>query len=370
MSQQLRSLAGLNWTCWRKACSSSLKTNKFDVFDDNASVVVLNGPSSHDHESDDDMIQRDAFREAVKQRVREDPSRPIKRAYDATTSSVSRGGILRLSQHSVPEFSHVRTSVSRAKQEVPRIPRTVTDVNIAGVWAETWNGDNFLAHIDNAWAVVVFATDENFTVLQQCRDLFIDGTFRTAPRPYYQYVTIHGTFGGRVIPLVSCLLGGKTVGHYRQILQTLKAKVRQVTGHSLRPKRVICDFELAVMSAVETDLPTAKVCGCLFHFRQSLYPRVNELGLSTAYKEDAEFKAVIAKFMSIGFLPLQLVRNNFAMLSTSRPVVRLTRQYPDLNRFLAYFSNTYITGRFPPAMWNVHNRGRRNRSNNFVEGYI
>jgi hypothetical protein len=346
-----------------------LKTNKFDIHDDNATVVILNGPSQHDHNSDDEMIQLDAFREAVKQRVREDPSRPIKRAYDATASSASRGGYLRLNRHSIPDFHRVRTSVSRAKQEeVPRIPRALNDVNIAGVWAETWNGDNFLAHADNAWGVVIFATAENLTVLQQCRDLYIDGTFRTVPRPYYQYVTIHGTFHGRVIPFVSCLLAGITVGHYRQLLQTLKTKVRHVTGHALKPKRIMCDFELAIMSAVETELPRTEICGCLFHFRQSLYRKLNELGLSRAYKHDVDFRATIAKFMSIGFLPLQLVRNNFIILSTSRPFTRLARQYPDLNRFVAYVDNTYIRGRFPPRMWNMYMRNRRTRTTNCVEG--
>lgn len=312
-------IVGINWKCWRKPCSSTITTNKFDVFDDNARVVILRQPTQHDHYSDDDtMIQGDSFREAVKERVREDPSRTIKRAYDGTAASVARGGYLRLNRHSIPEFHHIRTSVSRARQaEVPRIPRTLNDVRIDGVWARTWNDDNFLVHADNGWGVAIFATEENLRVLQQCRDLYFDGTFRSAPKPYCQYVTIHGTFRGRVIPLVSCLLGGKTVGHYRQIIRKLKTAVRFVTGHALKPKTVVCDFEIAIKSAIETELPHTRICGCLFHFRQSLYRKLNELGLSGAYKQDGDFRAAISKVMSIGFLPLQLVRNNFNLWATS-----------------------------------------------------
>lgn len=332
-------------------------------------MVILNGPSNHDHESDDEMIQGDAFREAVKQRVREDPSRPIKRAYDATASSAVRGGYLRLNRHCIPEFHHVRTSVSRAKQlEVPRIPRQLSDVNVSGVWAETWNGERYLLHADNAWGILMFASDENISVLQQCQDLYIDGTFRSVPKPYYQFLTVHGNFHGRVIPLVSVLMAGKTVGQYRQVLQSLKTKVRQTTGSSLKPKRIICDFEIAIISAIETELPRARICGCVFHFRQSLYRKLKELGLSQAYRQDQGFKAAIAKFMSMGFLPLQLVRNNFTMFSTSRSIVRLSRQYPALNQFITYLDNTYIRGRFKPAVWNVYMRNRRNRTNNYVEG--
>ena len=131
--------AVINWTCWRKFCSSRLQTNIFDVHDDHAPVVLLKRPTQHDHYSDEEMVQNDSFREVVEQRVRDHPSRPIKRAYDATASTAACGGYLRLSNNSIPEFHRVRSSVSRAKrEEVPMTPRNLNDVNITGVWAHTW----------------------------------------------------------------------------------------------------------------------------------------------------------------------------------------------------------------------------------------
>lgn len=360
---------GINWTRWRTSCSSTVKTNVFDVKDDNAAIAIIRRPTAHGHGSDDEMIQKEGFREAVKERVREDPSRPIKRAYDATASTVERGGYNRLNRHSITDFSHIRSSVSRAKrEEVPIIPRDVNDVNVVGPWAETWNRDNYLAHADNGWGVLVFATDENIKVLQQCSDLYLDGTFRTVPKPYYQYVTVHGCFHGRVIALVSCLLTGKTIGQYRQILQFLKAKVRALTGHGMKPKKIICDFECALISAIETELPRSKICGCLFHFRQSLYRKVKELGLTRAYKNDVDVQTTVSKLMSIGFLPLQLVRHNFNMVCQSQEFTRLCQQYPQLQRFVAYIDATYFRGRFQPKLWNMYDRTRRNRTNNYVEG--
>ena len=119
-------ITGINWTCWRKSCST-VKTNGFDVNDDNAAVIVITPPSQHCHEPDDDMIGFDAFREAVNKSVCDDPSRPIKRAYDATAATVARGGTLRINRGSISEFHTM--SVSRAKREnVPRIPRHLNDV--------------------------------------------------------------------------------------------------------------------------------------------------------------------------------------------------------------------------------------------------
>ena len=119
----LFNVLAINWRCWRKVCGYIITTNKFDVHDDNARVLVTKQPTRHSHDSDDDMIHGDGFSEAVKQLVRDDPSRPIKQAYDSTAASVSRGGYLRLNRRSIPEFRHIGTSVGRAKrEELPRIP--------------------------------------------------------------------------------------------------------------------------------------------------------------------------------------------------------------------------------------------------------
>jgi len=56
-------------------------------------------------------------------------------------------------------------------------------VHITGVWAEMWNGGT---HQDNACSVLIFATDKNMSMLQQCSDIYLDGTFHTVPKPYYQ----------------------------------------------------------------------------------------------------------------------------------------------------------------------------------------
>jgi len=170
--------------------------------------------------------------------------------------------------------------------------------------------------------------------------------------------------------LVSCLLSAKSQIHYRHVLQSLKNRVRQKTHHNFKPSRVICDFEMALMAAVELELPFSKLCGCLFHFRQSLYRKVTDLGLKREYKNDINLKSMIAKFMSMGVIPLPHVRNCYTNLVNGRQFSRAARQYPELNRFAAYFDNTYMHVTFKPRMWNVHDRNRRNRTNNFVEGKI
>jgi hypothetical protein len=120
----------------------------------------------------------------------------------------------------IPEFHRSWTSITRTRVEyVPAVHHTVDDITIEDTWRETWSGDNFFLHQDNDWGILVFTTDENLICLKRCQEVYMDGTFRTAPSPYRQYVSIHGKYRNGVICLVNVLLTGQLIGQYRQTLQ-------------------------------------------------------------------------------------------------------------------------------------------------------
>ena len=70
------------------------------------------------------------------------------------------------------------------------------------------------------------------------------------------------------------------MGHYRQIIQAMKRRVLQVCQRRLKPRMVVCDFEIAIIKATQTELPTTRVKCCYFHYTQSLWRKVQSLGLS------------------------------------------------------------------------------------------
>ena len=152
---------------------------------------------------------------------------------------------------------------------------------------------------DNDWGILIYATNENLENLRQCPDIYCDGTFRTCPQPYEQYFTIHGKYRSRVLCFVNCLMTDCNIADYRHVFQTLMAKIRQVTGHRWRPRRVICDFEQALLVAVEKELRHVQISGCYFHFNQSLWRKVQNLGLAESYRQHRELKKVILKVMAI-----------------------------------------------------------------------
>ena len=165
--------------------------------------------------------------------------------------------------------------MSRVKSaEVPDAPQDIDDVNIEGSWARTWKNKRFLLHQDNDWGMTIFCTRKNRRALDQCELLYMDATFRTAPRPYEQIFTILGEYIGRVLPLAIVLMSNKAIGDYRQVLQVLQQKIQGVTGRDWEPVAIVCDFEQAQITAIQTELPNTRVEGCYFHFNQSLWRHV------------------------------------------------------------------------------------------------
>lgn len=198
--------------------------------------------------------------------------------------------------------------------------------------------------------------------------LFIDGTFKTCPDPYEQFVISHGLYHGRVLPFVLALVTGKTVGHYRQILQHVKARVRNLTGHRFAPNMAITDFEHSLRIAIDTELRRTRVRSCYFHFCQNLWRHVQSLGLARSYTRYRNLKLCIQKVMAIAYLPVAIVRQNFRLLLAARRTRRLINRFPALRDFLTYFQRNYLDGQFHIPEWNVYERNVETRTNNHVEG--
>ncbi|RNA12118.1 MULE transposase [Brachionus plicatilis] len=56
---------------------------------------------------------------------------------------------------------------------------------------------------------------------------------------------------------------------------------------TVHPKSITSDFEKAFLNAVDGLFPQTKIYGCIFLFKQSMWRKIQELGLSTDYGKNA-----------------------------------------------------------------------------------
>lgn len=228
---------------------------------------------SHNHAEDDATITRVQFVHDVKRSVKADPSKPIRRAYNEALRGQQIGDSDE--EDYIPEFHSVRTSIARKRQSMfPSIPRKVKDVTVKGRWAKNWQGQPMICHQDNRKGLLMFMSSRNAYYLRQCDDIYIDGTFKSCPKPYLQILSIHGMFHGRVVPFAFILLKSKANPLYVEMFKQLKQNVLRLTGHNLVPKRILSDFETSLIQAASQEFPQAKLSG-LKKFLKNFFWQIN-----------------------------------------------------------------------------------------------
>ena len=122
------------------------------------------------------------------------------------------------------------------------------------------------------------------------------------------------------------------------------------------------DFEAAAVKACNLHFPNAIISGCSFHFTQSLWRKIQELGLVKEYKEDEEVRKTCRMFSALCLLPEDKVEEAFLQIMENIP------NNDKLKRFTDYFVEQWMDNpSVPLQLWNVY--GQRHRTNNPVESW-
>ena len=164
------------------------------------------------------------------------------------------------------------------------------------------------------------------------------------------------------MPLVYCLLADKKRESYYDCLDHVKR--RMVTLDIVfNPPKILCDFEVGLISALRSQFPNASTKGCYFHHTKAIWAKVQDLGLVTEYNTNREIRQQVHGLMSLAFLPVILIRPNFMLIETSET----TQASPALQQLCTYYQETWLNGNYPLSLWNVSTETVR--TSNSVEGW-
>ena len=130
--------------------------------------------------------------------------------------------------------------------------------------------------------------------------VYVNGTFRTVPRQYEQFLTVHNEVYGHVLKLACGLLLKKNMQSYKEVFCAIRNLIPIVTGQLWVAREIITDYETAIMNAAEDVFPGLDIRGCYFHFNKALYRKVQALGLTRTYERDLGLKRLVRKIMMLG----------------------------------------------------------------------
>ena len=97
------------------------------------------------------------------------------------------------------------------------------------------------------------------------------------------------------------------------MLQLLtKAKVRYSLPEDIKVEKVVLDFERATWEALREVVPDVSLQGCVFHWAQAVWRKVQEIGLQAAYINDDASMKFIRRLVALPFLPYkQLAHHSY-----------------------------------------------------------
>ena len=289
----------------------------------------------------------------------------------STTESIR--SIVEFVTSNIPSrFSELKPADEALKRSLRRF-RQRAGVRDLETSRRTVDGEEFLRYQTDD--MVVFAADCDLRELCNSQHWFADGTFKVSPRGFYQQYTIHAFLDGVTYPCVSALLPGKSEAVYDRLLRVLEPLFPSTPA----PETILTDFEKAAMNAFSKRFPEATINGCHFHLGQSLWRKVQNLGLGQRYKADDAFAVRVRRLLGLAFVPVDQVHDHMDLI--------LEEEVPkeELMELLRYFRDTYVGQRlmtrgqqstilpaqFPPSTWNLYDRVKNDlpRTNNSLEGF-
>ena len=170
------------------------------------------------------------------------------------------------------------------------------------------------------------------------------------PDDFYQMFTLHGLFKSQIIPLVYGLLIGESASDYDQFFK------RIMEEDDFNPDSILTDFESGTIKSVKTLFPhvlhngNVKLIrekneimflyncfpGCLFHFGQCVWRKIQGFGLQNKFHENKCFDLNVKMLLALAFVPVVDVIKAFELVANK------LSDDDDNDEFLDYFEKTWI----------------------------
>jgi len=202
-------------------------------------------------------------------------------------------------------YRNIRQFVHRQrKKTMPIEPKKHEDVEIPEEYLQTMSGGRFFRQSieSNGKKILIFASQTQLECLSGSSHLYADGTFHMAPKPFSQLYTIHCQKMSTILPVVFLVLPDKSTQTYSKAFTAVK-QICTTNGLGFAPQSIMIDFECAAKQAWSQVFPEIEIQGCMFHFGQSIWRKIQALGLASDYNNHIQFQKWARLIFSLPLIP-------------------------------------------------------------------
>ena len=152
-------------------------------------------------------------------------------------------------------------------------------------------------------------------------------------------------FYGSSVPVFHCLMTSKKESLYTATFKKIKEMCPAFT-----PSTFMADYEKGLNNALKAVFEGSTVSGCRFHFTQSIYRKILNLGLSTIYKENEEFRHWCLQIMTLVMLPAHHIAPLFQSLQQQAFDSLTAAETKQIHLFKKYIQRYWIQQVGPQQM--------------------
>lgn len=289
---------------------------------------------------------------------------PFSNIYTTITSRHTPDALAHL-----PPYDSIRDSANKLRNKENNFVVSAME-DIPESLQRTLDGKRFLQYdsgVNDNGRFIIFFNGDFLDILKDIKKWVCDGTFRSVPSDFYQLLTIQGSFLGNFMPLIFVLMKDKSQSSYTRVFTYLR------NTFEFSANFIVTDFEMALINSSVNFGNNITRFGCAFHFGQTIWRRIQHLGLTRLYREDADFRKIIRMFLSLSYFSCERKMNGFNYILnmiTSSPYNNC------LSEFINYFKLYYIgiderDAVFPVRFWDISQRIMNNipRTTNSLEGW-
>jgi hypothetical protein len=333
------------WTCTVRnktvACWATVLQNE-DRF--------VRGPREHVHVPQPGAAIATKIRTAVKKSASEEMFTPV---VDIVHKALEEASITSVLLPALPKPDRFVRVANRLRQKLrtQEVASALGNTNMEFNNVETPAParDAFVRsdiHVDGKQHLI-FASDKMLQVLCKSKTWYMNGVFKSVEEPFIQLLTVRAVVlngeATKQVPLLFVLMSGKRRRDYKRVLKAIK---RLSNGRKV--EKIMIDFDSALCTAIPLVFSEVRISGCPLDFSYCIWRRMQELGLSEAYKNDNAIHNICTQLMAIPCLPVIHITAVFEKLA-----IKAT---PVLDELMDYVRENWIDGTlWKPSVWSVFN---------------
>ena len=147
-------------------------------------------------------------------------------------------------------------------------------------------------------------------------------TQRNPPQLFSIHAFVRSDSCIKQVPLMFVIMSGRRKRDYKNVLKAIKSLLP-----SCALKTITLDFEAAMWQAASDVFPNVKLLGCVFHWAQAVWHKIQAVGLQGAYTNDTSTHSYLSKLLSLPYLPHEHINLAFYQLAAQAVTPALQEIY-------------------------------------------